>query len=242
MLVILATSVIMTMGVSGTMPLSKWQAASAGVLGASGEAPQLAVGELMFGGIGYSLMALASVAATLGSLTVAFAAMPRVIYSLARDGNFFGPLSHVFGALHPKYGTPVAATILTVLLYTVPALVSSVVIEWVFSAAYLWIILYGVFHLLAFFSRRQTSETGLFRGRWFGWWTIGGVAVTAATLYFAFYGAHAEFGPRALVLLGVAAVVTAVSYALRNGLRPTIRIARKQVSSEIVKTSAIQNR
>ena len=63
--------------------------------------------QLMFGSVGYLLMALSSVAATLGSLTVAFAAMPRIIYSLARDGHFFGPLAPWFGSLHPRWGTPV---------------------------------------------------------------------------------------------------------------------------------------
>ena len=49
--------------------------------GADGAAPQLAVGRVMFGTAGELLMALASVAATLGSLTIAFTAMPRVLLS-----------------------------------------------------------------------------------------------------------------------------------------------------------------
>ena len=93
---ILGTSLIMVLGVGGTMPVESWRTAVAGELGAGGESPQLAVGYLMFGKAGYYLMALASVTASLGSRIIAFAVMPRVIFSIARDGLLFGNYGKTF--------------------------------------------------------------------------------------------------------------------------------------------------
>lgn len=212
---ILATSLVMGLGVTGSAPLATWQSAAEGATGAFGDAPQLAVGELMYGATGYSLMALASVAATLGTLTVAFAAMPRIIYSVARDGNFFGPLSRVFGKLHPKFGTPVAATLLTFFLYLLPALYSSAVIEWLYSAAYLWILLYVVFHVLAILNRYRRPESEIaFRGAWFTVAAFIGIVATLVALYFAFAGAHWQYGSRALVVTGAALLTTIISFWL----------------------------
>lgn len=210
---ILATSLVMGLGVTGSAPLETWQAAAESATGAFGDAPQLAVGELMFGAAGYSLMALASVAATLGTLTVAFAAMPRIIYSVARDGNFFGPLSKVFGRLHPTFETPVAATILTFFLYLLPALYSSAVIEWLYSAAYLWILLYVVFHVLAIVNRyRRPESEKAFRGNWFTIAAGIGTIATLVALYFAFAGAHWQYGSRALIVTAAALLTTIISF------------------------------
>lgn len=214
---ILATSLAMGIGVTGSAPLSVWQNAVEGAAGAYGEAPQLAVGQLMFGDIGYSLMALASVAATLGTLTVAFAAMPRIIYSVARDGNFFGPLSRVFGTLHPKFGTPVAATILTFFLYLIPALYSSAVIDWLYSAAYLWILLYVVFHVLVIVNRfLNPNAKKAFRGSWITVAAAVGVLTTLVALYFAFAGAHWQYGSRALIVTAGALIVTVISFRMAD--------------------------
>jgi amino acid transporter len=210
---ILATSLVMGLGVTGTAPLSVWQDAMNSSLGAGGDAPQLAVGQMMFGEIGYLLMALASVAATLGTLTVAFAAMPRIIYSIARDGKFFGPLSKPFGRLHPKFGTPVTATVFTFALYLIPALYNSAVIDWLYSAAYAWVILYALFHLLAFINRKiHPGAEKAFQGRWFAPATLIGIAVTLISLYYAFAGAHLEYGGRALIVLLGAFLAALVSF------------------------------
>ena len=213
---ILATSVVMGLGVTGTQPLEAWQTAIAGDAGQGGEAPQLAVGEAMFGRIGMVLMALSSVAATLGSLTVALAAMPRIIYSIARDGSFFGSFSRPFGKLHPRFGTPVAATLLTFVVYLIPALAGSSVVEWVYSAAYAWVLLYAVFHLLAILNRVIHPGTiGVFKGRWFSVVAGMGIVLTLVALYYAFAGAHLQYGLRALVVFGAAGAVTALSRILQ---------------------------
>lgn len=230
LVVILLTSLVMGIGVTGTQSLSVWQEASAGALGRGGEAPQLAVGQMMFGSFGYWLMALASVTATLGSLVVGFAAMPRLIYGLSRDGNFFGPLSKPMARLHPRYGTPVVATIFTAVLFTAPALVSSQVVTWLYSAAYVWIILYALFHVLALVNRRVNPNSNrAFRGRWFTVSASVGVVVTLSVLYFAFAGSHLEFGGRALVVLGAALVAAFIS--VRSTRAKEIKVTRETTAT-----------
>jgi amino acid transporter len=221
LLVILGTSWLMGLGVAGTTPSvgGTWADLALGPAGCDGSCPQLAVGDDFFGGTGRALMALASVFATLGSLIVAFAAIPRVIFGIARDGYFFGPqLSKTFGSLHPKYHTPVNATVLFVGVATVLTLFSSDVVDWIFSGAYVWILIYAAFNLLAFLSRvmpRTTSSAdgALLEPRVFGSWftpvALFGVLATGATLYYAFLGVHGKYYWRALIIIGVSAVAAA---------------------------------
>ena len=212
---ILITSLVMGIGVTGVLPLDAWDEIVNGALGQQGEAPQLAVGQVFFGKTGYYLMALASVSATLGTLTVAFAAMPRIIYSIARDGRFFGPLSKPFGKLHPKYNTPVNATLLTLVIYLIPSLYSSAVVEWLYSAAYVWILLYMVFHLLAIINRyQQPSTVKTFSTPTLWFITTTGLLCTAVGLYYAFEGAHIQYGGKALVVLIAALAATGISFAI----------------------------
>jgi hypothetical protein len=79
------------------------------------------------------------------------------------------------------------------------ALLSSQVIDWIYSAAYAWIILYGVFHVLAICNRILRPE----KARAFkGWWFLPAAALGAVTtgigLYYAFAGSHFHYGPRVL--------------------------------------------
>ncbi len=235
LVIILATSLIMGLGVTGSAPLEVWQTAMKGSIAAGGEAPQLAVGYLMFGDSGYLLMALASVAATLGSLVVIFAAVPRVLYSIAREGYFFGKLSTYFGRLHPRYGTPVVATIFSLALFLIPAIYNSAVIDWVFSAAYAWIILYVAFHLLALANRKlHPANARAFQGRWFVPMAITGIVATLIGLYFAFADAHFHYGIRALAVLGGALTVTAISFALSALKIPSAAVRTLDISDDEV--------
>lgn len=212
---ILLTSLVMGLGVAGSEPVTEWQRIAAGVPAFGGEAPQLAVGLKMFGRIGYSLMALASVAATLGTLTVAFAAMPRILYSIARDGYLFGTAGKSIGRLHAKFQTPVAAIVVSFILYITPALFSSAVIDWLYSAAYCWLLLYAGYHLLALVNRIRHPQSEIaFAGRWFTAVPVVGIVATLGGLYYAFAGAHALYGFRALLMLGIVGLITSVSFAL----------------------------
>jgi amino acid transporter len=218
LVVILATSLVMGLGVTGTAPLSTWQQAVQGPMGMHGEAPQLAVGRMMFGYAGYLLMALSSVAATLGSFVVLFAAMPRMIHSICRDLPVFGPLSKPLGRLHSKFKTPVNATVFTAVIFIIPAWVNGVVIDWVYSAAYVWILLYMAFHLLALVNRRfHPTAARAFSGRWFALMAVAGVLATPAGLYYAFAGSHLAYGGRALIVVAASLLFTAAALLAQRG-------------------------
>ena len=210
---ILVTSLVMGLGVTGIMPLSEWQVLIQGDLGQKGEAPQLAAGQVMFGTTGFYLMAVASVTATLGTLTIAFVAMPRMLQTIAKDGYLLGPLSPFIAKLHPRFGTPVNAIAITFLIFLGVSVVSNAVIDWVLSAAYVWVLIYIGFHIMAFVSRwNKTSNEGAFkRPIVLVNATVGAVA-TIIALYYAFMGAHVYYGSKALIVLAIAFVLAAVSY------------------------------
>lgn len=232
---ILVTSWIMGLGVAGTRPVEEWLRVANSAVGSGGDAPQLAVGQMMFGRWGYLLMAVASVSATIGTMTVAYAAMPRILYSIARGGRFFGPLSRPFARLHPRYNTPIPAIVFTFVIYQIPALLSSRVIDWIYSAAYAWIILYGAFHLLAIGNRILRPEKAkAFNGGWFLPAAVLGVVATGICLYYAFAGSHLQYGPRALIVLLVALAATGLSFRLPTTIPWT---ARKMVKQEVPVTN-----
>ncbi len=243
LITIFATSLVMGLGVTGTLPVEQWQAIANGELGKGGESPQLAVGKMMFGKLGFILMSLSSFAATLGSLTVAFAAIPRIIYSIARDGRFFGPISQYFGKLHPRFNTPVTATLLTFVAFLIPALYSTEVVDWVYSAAYLWIILYAVFHLFALINRiKNPNSEKAFTGKWFNAFVVIGMVITLVGLHYAFKGVHEYYGFRALIVLLIAFSVTSISFIMpKFVLKSNIKNSRIKndllVSNEVLLTT-----
>jgi amino acid transporter len=226
---VLATSLIMGLGVTGTLPLEMWQAISQGELGAGGEAPQLAVGYAMFGQAGFSLMALASVTATLGTLTVAYAAMPRILFSIARDSDAFGRAGRSLARLHPRFQTPTAATLVTFALFQVPGLFGAGVIDWIYSAAYAWILLYLAFHILAAANRWQTpGREAAFPRMALLTSSTAGFALTVFCLYFAFEGSHLKFGGRALLILGLA-----LAFAFAPRWTPIPKWQRRPVGEQV---------
>lgn len=217
LLAIMVTSLIMGIGVTGAASLSFWQEAMMLPQGNDGSSPQLAVGYLFFGNFGCLLMALASFTATLGSATIIFAAVPRMLYSIARNGNFFGPLSRPFGKLHPKFQTPFNATLLVGVVYLITALISDRVVEWIFSGAYAWLVMYAVFQLLAILNRRLHPQSEkAFTGRWFVPAMYAGLLLTIGGVYVAFKDAHLFYGGRALIVFTVALAATTVSWYLKE--------------------------
>ena len=68
-------------------------------------------------------MAIASIAATLGTATIGLAAMSRMLYAIGRDGMLFGPqISAFFGKLNHNTRTPVNAIIFSGILYAIPGM------------------------------------------------------------------------------------------------------------------------
>jgi len=206
---ILATSLFMGFGVSGLNV--DW-------LGlVSEDAPQLDVGIAMFGDTGRVLMAIASVLATFASMTVVYAAMPRILYGMSRNGHFFGPLSKTFGHVHPRYRTPWVAIIFTAVVYTAVAISYGAVVEQIFTAAYVWILLYAAYHVLVIVSRYVNPDVVRpfqlplavpavgFLLTIYVWWEA-----------FKADDGHSFFGGRAVWIILIAAAAALVSYALRG--------------------------
>lgn len=218
LVLILLTSIVMGLGVTGTLPLVQWQEMVNSPMGCNGDCPQLAVGQLMFGELGFNLMAIASVAATLGSLTILYAALPRILFSIARDGYFFGSFSTIIRKVHPKTGTPIIATLLIFVISLIPALYNSEVVDWIYSAAYVWILLYIAFHILALVNRKLNPNSAkVFQGKWLVVISSMGIIGTALGLFYAFRGGHIFYGGRALIVIGVVLIIAFISFGLSEG-------------------------
>jgi amino acid transporter len=225
---ILATSLFMGFGVSGLG--TDWSAVSS-------DAPQLDVGIAMFGTTGRVLMAMASVLATFASMTIVYAAMPRILYGISRNGHLLGPLSRVFGHIHPRYRTPWVATIFTAVFYTSVALYYTAaevdaVISQIFTAAYVWILIYAIYHVLVLVSRFTNPDVDrpfklpllvpLF-----------GLAMTLFVWWKAFEVDHGFFGPRALKFILLPSIIVAVLSVLLRGQSGIVDHLEEEVHQQI---------
>lgn len=218
--VVLLLTTFMGVGATGTLPLAEWRMRLAVPSAGGGESAHLAFGEAMFGPAGGAAMAVASVAAALGGLSVAFAAVPRILHGIAKDGLLLGSASPLLAKLHPQRHVPVPATLVTFGLFLVVLLAHRAVVDCLYAAAYLWILRYAVVHVLAIARRvRHPGQPGAFRGRWFYASAGLGLLAMLATFHLGFAGRHAEYGPRALVVIGAALLLTVASFRLARGLR-----------------------
>jgi amino acid transporter len=216
---ILVTTLVMGIGSLGTQPLAAWHA----VVGADGaDAPHLRVGAAMFGAPGRTLLAVASLAATASTLLIALAAVPRMIFAIARDGLFFGAASRFFAARDPATGVPVRATLLVGGLLLGVTLGSGAVVECLQAAAYLWFFRYYIVVALALVNRvrRPGARGALPRGALIGVALAGG-ALIASAWSLGFVGRHLRLGGMALLLAGAAGGLAFVAYAWR--IRPGMR-------------------
>jgi amino acid transporter len=220
LLAILATSAFMGTGVGGTRPIGEWADSALGPAGCDGSCPQLVVGEAMFGGWGRGLMALTTAAATYTSMVIVLAAMPRILYGIARDGYFFGPLSRAFAYLHPRFRTPWVAIVFTAAVYCIVAISFNDVVTLIFAGSYAWVIIYILWHLLVVVSRFTNPDVERpFRLPLIV--PIIGAVGTAVALYYAFQGAHVTYGLPSLYIFGGALLAALASYALaRRQRRP----------------------
>jgi amino acid transporter len=218
LLAILATSVFMGTGVGGTQPIAQWADSALGPAGCDGSCPQLVVGEAMFGGWGRGLMALGTAAATYTSMVIVLAAMPRILYGVARDGYFFGPLSRAFAYLHPRFRTPWVAIVVTAAVYCVVAIFFHDVVDLIYAGSYAWVIIYIGWHLLVIISRFTNPDVDRpFRLPL--WVPIIGAGGTVFALYYAFQGAHGTYGLMSLYLFAGALLAALASYALARRAR-----------------------
>lgn len=129
---ILATGLIMGFGVMGVVN----PATSQGVY--TGNAPQIEIAGMMLGSTGAILAGIASFAATLGSVNVSFAAIPRIIQAMAEEGYW----PSIFAWEHPDYNSPWPAIMLTFVLFLLPTLFSGSVVELINAATVVWLLAY----------------------------------------------------------------------------------------------------
>ncbi len=161
-------------------------------------------------------MALGTAAATYTSMVIVLAAMPRILYGIARDGHFFGPLSRAFAWLHPRYRTPWVAIVVTAVLYCVIAIFFNDVVALIYAGSYAWVIIYVFWHLLVIVSR--FTDPGVARPfRLPLAVPIIGAAGTVFALYYAFQGQHGMYGILSLAIFAGALVAALASYALARG-------------------------
>ncbi len=215
LVIILLTSLVMGTGVAGFLPQAEWQALIQSDLGCNGECPQLAIGQTMMGNTGFALMALGSVLATLSSLIVILAAMPRLLYGMTRDEGPPNGLSGWVKQINLSTGTPLNATLLTFCIYIIPPMFGDKVTDWIFSAAYIWLLIYACYHILRGMDaiKRKESKRVL-------WVPAIGLVGTIVSIYFSFDGAHQFFGLRALFIIGIAALAT---LGLKGKVRPVTK-------------------
>ena len=226
---ILVTSLFMGFGVLGVLDPD---------FGAnvSPDAPQLEIGTAMFGDFGRVLMAIGTVLATFSSMTVIYASMPRILYGISRNGHFFGPLSKLFGSVHPRFRTPWVATFVTAVLYVWVAISYGAVVEQIFTAAYVWILLYAIYHVLVVASRYVNPGVDRpfklplivpilgFLFTIYLWWAAFKDPIDESGLT-----GHGFFGPRGLWIIGGSLVAAIISYALRGTSGVTDRLDEEVV-------------
>ncbi len=234
---IFIVAVIMGGGLLPTASLSEWRALAETELACGGDCPQLAIGMQVFGESGYQMMALSSAAATLGTLTVALAAVPRLIYSISRDGMFFGQkVSRVFGKLHPRSHTPINATILATILLLIPGTIDADVVPLVFAAAYVWILIYIAYHAMCIANRKLHPETNHAFGSWFSFIPYFGILTTIITLYYAFLGTHSDYGFKAILMVGFATIVAFVGVSI-GGRKAMLEAEKKELETEALEVA-----
>ena len=226
LLAILATTLVMGLGALGTQSPAAWS----GLLApGAADVPHLALAEAMFGATGRIGMAVSSVAATLSTLLIAYAAVPRMIVALSRDGLFFGPLSRYFRAVNPRTGTPVRATLLVVGIQFLVFATQAGTTEILQAAAYLWFLRYLVVLALAFVHRRDAAGAGGVLPRRAMLTVMGsGAGLVAGAWYVAFAGSHAEFGARAALVLVVALAAAATAWRMR----PRLALGRRAIAGD----------
>lgn len=130
--VILVVGLIMGLGVSTVINPAVRQAVFLG------NAPQIQIGNLLLGDLGVGMAAVASFASTMGALLAAYAAIPRILYAMAREGLW----PKQFAWLHPRFESPWPAIGLTAIIVLIPTFFSQQVTLLINAATAAWLLAY----------------------------------------------------------------------------------------------------
>lgn len=198
-IVILVVGLIMGLGVASVLNPAVRRAVFLG------NAPQIQIGGVLLGDLGVGLAALASFASTMGALVAAYAAIPRIIYAMAREGLW----PKQFAWLHPRFESPWPAIGLTAGIVLVPTFFSQTVTLLISAATAAWLLAYLWVFGLAIKLKRSHAHVD----RPFSLPTVAyviGIAATVLVLgsYAASYGIATGSA-----LLGLALLIFVVGYA-----------------------------
>lgn len=197
--VILGVGLVMGLGVASVLNPAVRRAVFLG------NAPQIQIGSLLLGDLGVGMAALASFASTMGALVAAYAAIPRIIYAMAREGLW----PKQFAWLHPRFKSPWPAIGLTAGIVLIPTFFSQTVTLLISAATAAWLLAYLWVFGLAIKLKKSHSDVK----RSFSLPTAAYVVGIAATMlvlgsYAASYGLVTG-----AALLGLALLIFVVGYA-----------------------------
>lgn len=152
---------------------------------AAAELPHLLVAETVVGRLGMALVAIAALSASVGLVSGILAAVPRLLYGMACDGQAFP----VFQRLHPRFQTPWIAIIFMAAAIGLALITlrgdSKGFPVLILSAASSWLLAYIVAHLDVLVLRRRYRDLPRpYRSRWLPWPQVTG---SVAMLYCLFH-------------------------------------------------------
>ena len=120
-------------------------------------APQVEGAKAMFGQPGVIAMVLITVLASASSINSHLAAVPRMLYSLAREGL----LPKLFAYIHPRFRTPWASTFTVFVLLSIPLLLAismDLIATLILASCVTWLMSYIIAQLDVIILRRRYPD------------------------------------------------------------------------------------
>lgn len=178
-LAILVMALTMGIGIITTFNPIEHQAAYIG------NAPQIQIAGTLFGPYGRLFAGIASFLATMGSLLIAYAAIPRILYAMAQQGAW----PKAFAWIHPRFLSPWPATLATGFVFLVPSLISTDVVSLIRLATVVWLLTYV--WVLALAIKLKFTHPDLDRpfSRHFGFY-VSGIGLISFVLWKAYAGEY----------------------------------------------------